>query len=85
MKVALFQYDPKWESRDYNMRRLEVLASGMNTHPDLMIFPELTLTGFTMRSKRFAEPLDGPSGGFYSEMAARYKAHLIGGLIENSS
>jgi omega-amidase len=82
MKVALFQYDPKWESRDFNMHRLGNLASGMNTHPDLMIFPELTLTGFTMRSKRFAEPLDGPSAGFYRDMAARYNAHLIGGLIE---
>jgi len=82
MKVALFQYDPKWESRDINMHRLEELAADITIRPDLMIFPELTLTGFTMRSKRFAEPLDGPSAGFYREMAVRYKTHLIGGLIE---
>ncbi len=82
MQAALFQYDPVWEDREANMGKLRQMASMIETRVDLMIFSELTLTGFTMRSKRFAESLDGPSVSFFRDLACTYHTHVFGGLIE---
>ena len=49
---------------------------------DLLIFPELTLTGFTMRAERFAEKMDGESIRFFSSLAEKYTCHIIAGFIE---
>jgi len=82
MKAALFQYDPVWEDLQRNMQKIQRMADKIGTQVDMMILPELTLTGFTMRSKSFAEDLDGPSMEFFRKLAREQKSNLFAGLIE---
>ena len=58
------------------------LLDQISSKIDLLIFPELTLTGFTMRSKRFAEKINGESVGFISSTAEKFDCHVIAGFIE---
>jgi len=83
MKIAIFQYDPDWENRDANMQKIWNMAADLDNGIDLMVFPELTLTAFTMRSRRFAEGLADRSIGFFSDLARTYHAGVFAGLIEN--
>ena len=85
MKIAIFQYAPVWEDKEANMQKLRDMAAAANCSGGLMVFPELTLTGFTMRSRSFAEDSEGPTTMFFSELARKYRAHVFGGLIKAES
>ncbi len=81
MKVALLQYSPYWE--DKNRNKLKILSM-LNDLPrfDALILPELSLTGFTMNSGKFCEPIFGETFRFFSELAKDFKCDVLGGLIE---
>jgi len=80
MKIGLLQYSPIWESKEENKKKiLQLLESEIDV--DLLIFPEMTLTGFTMKSDEFAESLQGKSFMFFSELAVEKKAHIFAGVI----
>jgi omega-amidase len=82
VKVGLVQYNPVWEDKTQNRERIYALLNRLNESVSVMIFPELTLTGFTMRSRSFAEPADGESVQFFKQIAAEYKTHVCAGFIE---
>ena len=54
----------------------------MNSTVSLLVFPELTLTGFTMRSKRFAETIEGESVNYFASLALKHNSHIFAGFIE---
>lgn len=82
MFLNLVQYSPEWENKEANKHKLIKLISGNLTKESILIFPEMTLTGFTMKSNEFAEDLNGESFQFFSKIALINKVHVIGGLIE---
>ena len=82
MKIGLVQYDPVWEEKGKNKEKLNSLLSGISGEEKILIFPEMTLTGFTMKASNFAESLDGESFEYYAGIAAKYKAHVLPGIIE---
>jgi predicted amidohydrolase len=82
IKVALVQYNPVWEDKQQNRRKISQLLDSISDYVSLIVFPELTLTAFTMRSRSFAEVLSGESVRFFSEIAKRFNAHVVGGFIE---
>jgi omega-amidase len=84
MKAGLIQYDPDWENNTKNSDKISWLLSHNYEKQDLLVFPEMTLTGFTMKAADFAEELDGESFSFFSEIAQKYSAHVLAGLIEKS-
>ena len=53
------------------------------TNEELVIFPEMTLTGFTMLAEKHSEEIDGLGMQFFMKIAQRYKIHVIAGIIEN--
>jgi len=59
MKIGLVQYSPEWEYVGKNISKIEELLNRTDKDFDLLIFPEMTLTGFTMNCERFAEDIDG--------------------------
>ncbi len=86
MKIGLLQYSPEWENPEANVEKINDILAGKNlAELDAIVFPELTLTGFTMNSKKFAEEIDGISHRFFIELAAKNKVNVFGGLIENDS
>lgn len=82
MKAGLVQFSPIWEAPEKNIEVIEMLIGGCNTKYDIIIFPELTLTGFTMNSIKYAEDLAGISHTYFMKLASRIKTNIFAGLIE---
>jgi len=82
MKIGLVQFSPLWESKESNMNLIRNLTSNVNKETSLLIFPEMTLTGFTMNSKKYAEEIDGKGIRFFMDLAEKLKIDLIAGIIE---
>jgi predicted amidohydrolase len=82
MKISLVQFSSKWEDKTANMGKITRLIGKNAMLGDLIVFPEMTLTGFTMKSKIFAETVKGESIKFFSTIAREHKIHLFFGLIE---
>lgn len=82
MKIGLFQFAPVWEEPEKSIKKINGLIEKSSAEYDLLIFPEMTLTGFTMRSADFAEEIDGISTLYFIELAKRLKKHIFAGIIE---
>lgn len=82
MKLALIQYSPVWEDPEANKVKLDEMLKEVDGDEDLLVFPEMTLTGFTMESKKFAEDIDGESVNYFMEMARLRKTNVFAGIIE---
>jgi predicted amidohydrolase len=83
VKVAALQHDIVWESPDANFARLapmieEAAAEGAR----LVVCTEMYSTGFSMKTDRTAEPVDGPSVQFLVEQARRHGVWTCGSLPE---
>ena len=81
LKIGLVQYSPVWEDKSESIQKLEMLLSNAEAF-NLLIFPEMTLTGFTMKSKDFAEELEGESYLFFASIAKEKKCAVMYGVIE---
>ncbi len=81
IKIGLVQYAPVWENKAESCERIKNLISNVSKI-DLFVFPELTLTGFTMKSDKFVENLEGASYNFFSSLAKDKKSAIIYGVIE---
>lgn len=82
MKIGIVQFDPVWESPDASIEKLEKILSEEYSEPDLLVFPEMTLTGFTMNSKKFAEEINGTSTQYFIRKSAELKINIFAGIIE---
>ena len=53
MKIALFQYDIKWEDKEANKKKIEEMIGDYprKSEIDWLIFSEMTLSGFTMKTE----------------------------------
>ncbi|GMR24950.1 MAG: nitrilase family protein [Ignavibacteria bacterium] len=84
MKIGLVQFSPVWEDKEINKEKLTSLLQEEVEDVDLLIFPEMTLTGFTMRSRKYAEKVNGESFKYFSSVARKFNCDVIAGIIENS-
>lgn len=81
MKVLLVQYDPAWENKVQSRKRILKLLD-RSKDSDAIIFPEMTLTGFTMNSREFSEDVSGESVEFFRGIALDMNTNVIAGFIE---
>jgi len=83
VRVALLQMDLAWEDVLENHRRaarlLEQAAAG---GARLALLPEMFSTGFSMDSRRIAQPPGGPSESFLREGAARLGLWILASVPE---
>ena len=82
MKLGLVQYSPVWENPEENILKIEDLLKTTGAKFDLLVFPEMTLTGFTMNSEKFAEEIDGIGTQYFLNLSARLKINIFAGIIE---
>jgi predicted amidohydrolase len=85
MKAALIQYSQDFENIEGNKEKLDSLLEKNIADEDLLIFPEMTLTGYTMNSEEFAEDDGGESLKYLSGIASSYQKHLVAGYIEKNN
>lgn len=82
MRVALVSLDQQWEDRQANLERCAAwVARAAALDADLVAFPELTLTAFTMNAGAIAEPQDdSPTIDAFRDMARRHEVHIAFGV-----
>ncbi|MHB0997309.1 MAG: nitrilase-related carbon-nitrogen hydrolase [Elusimicrobiales bacterium] len=82
MKVALCQYDIKWEDKEANKRKIEDLLSDCKCvkNIDWLVFSEMTLSGFTMNTA--VSELTDEDRAFFTGLAAEYNINISYGGVE---
>jgi len=82
MKIGLAQINIEWENPEANIQKIDKLTANLTEKIDLLIFPELSLTGFTMNSKHFSEEIDGLCTVYFMNLAKQLNTNIICGVIE---
>ena len=88
IKAALAQISCKVGDKAYNIHKMATyITRARKQNADLIIFPELSLTGYTTRDRTYelAEAIPGPSTEKIEEFAKQSKMHIIYGMIEKSA
>ncbi|HPI36678.1 MAG TPA: nitrilase-related carbon-nitrogen hydrolase [Ignavibacteriaceae bacterium] len=81
MYFSIVQYNPAWEDVESNKTKIIDLLNKYNPKPGVIVFPEMTLTGFTMKPDTFAETAEGSSIKFFAEIAKKYSSDVFAGVI----
>lgn len=85
MKICLAQTNIVWEDKAANMRRCrELMKEAVESGAELVIFPELSLTGFTMNAS-LAEHSDGETVLFFQEITRELHTAAAFGFACNSN
>jgi predicted amidohydrolase len=87
-KICLAQISPKVADKAKNLERIEkAVAEAKKRSANMVIFPELSLTGYVVRDQIYelAETVPGPSTKILADLARKRKVHIIFGMPELSS
>lgn len=86
-KVALAQMSCERGNKPANIKKIEkTVARAKKQKADLVIFPELSLTGYVLKDQLYelAEPIPGSSTKIIEDIAKKAKLHLVFGMPELS-
>ena len=82
MHLACCQLNIAWEDKEGNYRRVEALLDAASLPAGtLVLLPEMFATGFTMAAENVAEPLEGPTAPFLSDLARRREIFVQAGVV----
>ncbi|MFA5574760.1 MAG: nitrilase-related carbon-nitrogen hydrolase [Brumimicrobium sp.] len=82
LKVALVQFNQVWEDKQANFKFLDkLIQESVLTPTDLIIFPEMFHTGFSMNPSGLAETMDGEGIQWLKEKAKEYSAATVASVI----
>jgi len=87
IKVALAQISCKREAKAKNIKKMEEIVAKANKQAaELVIFPELSLTGYVVRDQLYelAETIPGPSTRTMENIARKAKTYIVFGMPELS-
>jgi predicted amidohydrolase len=87
IKLALAQISSKRENKKENLQKIETLTiKAKDQAADLVIFPELSLTGYVVHDQVYelAETIPGPTTKKIEELAKKTGRHIIFGMPELS-
>ncbi|MDP1997522.1 MAG: nitrilase-related carbon-nitrogen hydrolase [Gallionella sp.] len=87
MKIALSVMNQVWENKQANLNACIELAERASKHQaDILIFPEMTLTGFTLNTPSIAEESESSASlHSFADMATTYNMGIIAGLVLRTS
>lgn len=85
MKVGLTQMDIVWEDKEKNMEKAEkLMEQAVKQGVELLVFPEMTFTGFTMNTALAGEEmLFSPTLRFFKENSRKYHMAMAFGFVED--
>jgi len=87
ISLLLAQTGPRLGNKERNLKQIsERAAKARKKNVDLLVFPELHLTGYTMRDEvsHLAESIPGPSTRKVESLAREHGVHIIFGMPEES-
>jgi len=80
MRVSLLQYDIQWMDNAANLSKIETHLSSLEEPIELLVLPEMFLTGFNMNAAEAAIAEEDPSILSLIELAKQHKTAIIGSL-----
>jgi predicted amidohydrolase len=83
MKIALVSLEQAWENKDLNLKNCkEYIGKAASNNVDLIVFPEMTLTGFSMDAKKNGE-IENSSKTIinFKKLAQKYEIGIVFGVI----
>jgi predicted amidohydrolase len=87
MRIGFFQFSPRFGRPEHNLNALAAAITG--TRADLIVAPELALSGYLFTRKgeveQMAQEVPGPATERLTEAAAEADCHLVVGLAERSA
>ena len=85
MKIAVVQLDIEWESKKANFENAEVFVKKASQEGcDIVVFPEMFNTGFSMNVSEIAEDDNGDTAAVLSKMASLNDINVIAGYAAKS-
>lgn len=81
MRIALCQINSQWEDRVSTKDRISHIMEDWGGSADCLIFPEMVLSGFSMRSE--SATLNEEDHSFFTAIAVRHDATVLYGGVEN--
>lgn len=81
MKIGIVQFNAEWENKEVNKVKITEITNNLSEKTNLLIFPEMTLTGFSMNSSEIKEKLEGESFLFFSDIAIKLNTEIIFGMV----
>lgn len=81
LRISLAQYDIAWEDKKANLIYIEKVLEKLNGLTDLVVFPEMCTTGFTMNTHTFAETDDGETISCLKSLSKKYNVAICGSFI----
>jgi predicted amidohydrolase len=87
VRIALAQISCKRANKEENLKKMEEIVKKFKDQSvDLVIFPELSLTGYVVRDQIYelAEIIPGPSTYAVEKIAEKTQTHIILGMPEVS-
>lgn len=79
--IALVQCELAWEQPAENRKHLIHLLDDLASETDLVVFPEMFATGFSMQVEKCAEAMDGESVQWMKQLAADRRLVVAGSLM----
>jgi omega-amidase len=83
LTVTLIQTHQYWEDKKKNLAHFDAHLAALNQRTDLIIFPEMFHTGFTMSTKAMAEDMNGEGITWLTNVAATHQSAVVASIIIN--
>jgi predicted amidohydrolase len=86
MRIALISLNQAWEDSLTNQNLCsDYLKKAVSDHADVVVFPEMTLTGFSMNIEAIAEkPSKLTTLSWFSEQAKMHQLAIVMGYVEQA-
>ncbi len=83
MKIASIQLNIVWENQAENLKQAEKFIEKAKFDAcDLVVFPEMFNSGFSMNTQVVAEAADGITKQRLSQLASKHQINILAGLTE---
>ncbi|MBI5403244.1 MAG: amidohydrolase [Ignavibacteriae bacterium] len=84
LRVTIMQFPVYWENIEKNLKFFSNKLDSFRGKTDLVVFPEMFTTGFTMNVKEFSEDMKGKAAEFVIKYAKKLNAVVCGSVIIKS-
>lgn len=85
MKIAVVSLNSVWEDKQANLKEVEHIVQSLNQKVDYVIFPEMSLTGFSVSNLALAEDLQNSySIQTIQKLAKEHHINIVFGLMTSN-
>ena len=85
LRITPIQTDIIWENKEVNLNKQQITLQKLKGTTDIVIFPEMFTTGFSMNSRNLAETENGETISRLKYWANTYEFALAGSFICNQN